>query len=133
MYRATADIVLPIMLIGWLSRVRWYTESIGAHSLMQAMVDASFREQNTDTVLVHVKDQESAGVDILTDAGFPVQCDERRYQFLVRSGKTRRMKLDSNASNSFNQGIQAPPNKRRRHLCSKPATQSRHSTRLRRA
>ena len=67
MFRATADIVLPTALIGSLPRPHWYTESIGARSFMQAMVDARFREQYTDTVAVYVKDQESAGLDILTD------------------------------------------------------------------
>ncbi|MFN0302851.1 MAG: hypothetical protein ACKVQU_21155, partial [Burkholderiales bacterium] len=62
MLRATANIVLPTALIGSLPRPHWYTESIGARSFMQAMVDSRFREQYTDTVAVYVKDQESAGL-----------------------------------------------------------------------
>jgi 5-methyltetrahydropteroyltriglutamate--homocysteine methyltransferase len=41
MLRATANIVLPTALIGSLPRPHWYTESIGARSFMQAMVDTA--------------------------------------------------------------------------------------------
>ncbi len=67
MYRATADAVLPTALIGSLPRPSWYTENLGPRSFLHAMVDARFREQYTDTVAVYVNDQETAGLDILTD------------------------------------------------------------------
>jgi 5-methyltetrahydropteroyltriglutamate--homocysteine methyltransferase len=67
MYRATADVMLPTALIGSLPRPEWFTEKLGQRSFLQAMVDARFREQYTDAVGVYVKDQEAAGLDILTD------------------------------------------------------------------
>ena len=67
MYRATADIIMPTSLIGSLPRPEWFTEKLGQRSFLQAMVDARFREQYTDAVGVYVKDQEAAGLDVLTD------------------------------------------------------------------
>ena len=67
MLRATADTMLPTALIGSLPRPSWFTESLGPRSFLQAMVDARFREQYTDAVGVYVRDQEAAGLDILTD------------------------------------------------------------------
>ncbi|MSQ20668.1 MAG: hypothetical protein EXR39_14180 [Betaproteobacteria bacterium] len=67
MFRATNNIVLATALIGSLPRPHWFTESLGTRSFMQAMVDSRYREQYTDTVAVYVKDQEAAGLDILTD------------------------------------------------------------------
>jgi len=67
MYRATADIVLPTSLIGSLPRPDWFTENLGTRTFLQAMVDSRFREQYVDTVAVHLRDQEVAGLDICTD------------------------------------------------------------------
>ena len=67
MYTATASIVLPTTIIGSLPRPAWFTENLGARSFRDAMVDAVFREQYLDAVATHIKDQEVAGLDILTD------------------------------------------------------------------
>jgi 5-methyltetrahydropteroyltriglutamate--homocysteine methyltransferase len=67
MYTATANITLPTTIIGSLPRPSWYTENIGTRSFREAMVDARFREQYLDAVATYVKDQEIAGLDILTD------------------------------------------------------------------
>ena len=67
MYRASADVVLPTALIGSLPRPGWHTENLGTRTFLQAMVDARFREQYADAVAVHISDQETAGLDILTD------------------------------------------------------------------
>ena len=67
MLRATADVLLPTALIGSLPRPAWFTENLGQRSFLQAMVDTRYREQYTDAVGVYVKDQEAAGLDILTD------------------------------------------------------------------
>ena len=67
MYRATADIVLPTSLIGSLPRPDWFTENLGTRTFLQALVDSRFREQYIDTVAVHLRDQEVAGLDICTD------------------------------------------------------------------
>ena len=67
MYQATADIVLPTALIGSLPRPDWFTEDLGTRTFLQAMVDSRYREQYVDTVAVHLRDQEVAGLDICTD------------------------------------------------------------------
>ena len=67
MYKATAGIVLPTTIIGSLPRPAWYTENLGNRVFREAMVDARFREQFLDTLATFVKDQETAGLDILTD------------------------------------------------------------------
>ena len=67
MYRATSDIVMPTSLIGSLPRPSWFTENIGSRTFLQAMVDGRFREQYIDAVTVYLNDQETAGVDIVTD------------------------------------------------------------------
>jgi 5-methyltetrahydropteroyltriglutamate--homocysteine methyltransferase len=67
MYRATKDIVLPTTIIGSLPRPSWYTQNLGTRSFMDAMVNARYREQYTDTLSVYLRDQELAGLDIVTD------------------------------------------------------------------
>ena len=67
MYTATAGIALPTTITGSLPRPHWYTENLGARNFREAMVDARFREQYLDTVATFIKDQENAGLDILTD------------------------------------------------------------------
>lgn len=67
MFRATADITLPTTVIGSLPRPTWYTENLGSRSFLRAMVNSRFREQYTDAVSVHLRDQEAAGLDICTD------------------------------------------------------------------
>jgi 5-methyltetrahydropteroyltriglutamate--homocysteine methyltransferase len=67
MFTATANIVLPTTIIGSLPRPAWYTENIGTRTFRDAMVDQRFREQYLDAVATYIKDQEVAGLDILTD------------------------------------------------------------------
>lgn len=67
MLTATAGVTLPTTIIGSLPRPHWYTESLGRRSFLEAMVDSTFREQYTDAVSVHLRDQELAGLDIVTD------------------------------------------------------------------
>jgi 5-methyltetrahydropteroyltriglutamate--homocysteine methyltransferase len=67
MYRATEGIVLPTTVIGSLPRPAWYTENLGTRRFREAMVNARFREQYVDAVSVHLRDQETAGLDICTD------------------------------------------------------------------
>jgi len=67
MYKATAGIALPTTIIGSLPRPAWYTENLGSRMFREAMVDARFREQFLDTLAAFIKDQETAGLDILTD------------------------------------------------------------------
>jgi len=67
MYTATAGIVLPTTIIGSLPRPLWYTENLGRRNFREAMVDRSYREQYLDAASSHIRDQEVAGLDIVTD------------------------------------------------------------------
>lgn len=67
MYTATAGIVLPTTIIGSLPRPGWYTQNLGRREFREAMVDRSYREQYLDAVSTYLRDQEVAGIDIVTD------------------------------------------------------------------
>ena len=67
MFKATKDLTLPTTITGSLPRPVWYTENLGARAFRDAMGDARYREQYTDAVGAYVRDQERAGLDIVTD------------------------------------------------------------------
>ncbi|MFP6688213.1 MAG: hypothetical protein VCD31_02680, partial [Alphaproteobacteria bacterium] len=67
MYSATEGTMLPTTVIGSLPRPAWYTENLGTRRFREAMVNARFREQYIDAVSAHLRDQETAGLDIFTD------------------------------------------------------------------
>ena len=67
MLNATAGKTLPTTIIGSLPRPSWYTENLGSRSFLDAMVDIAFREQYEDALAVYLRDQEIAGLDIVTD------------------------------------------------------------------
>ncbi len=67
MLNATAGLTLPTTIIGSLPRPSWFVENLGSKSFLHAMVNSRYREQYTDTVSVHLRDQEVAGLDICTD------------------------------------------------------------------
>ena len=67
MFKASDGIILPTSIIGSLPRPAWFTASIGLRSFLECMVDLRFREQYEDAVGSHLRDQELAGLDILTD------------------------------------------------------------------
>jgi len=67
MYTATAGVVLPTTIIGSLPRPGWYTQNLGSRDFREAMVDRVYREQYLDAVSVYMRDQEVAGLDIVTD------------------------------------------------------------------
>ena len=67
MYSATANLVLPTTIIGSLPRPSWYTQNLGRREFREAMVDRSYREQYLDAVSTYLRDQEVAGLDIVTD------------------------------------------------------------------
>jgi 5-methyltetrahydropteroyltriglutamate--homocysteine methyltransferase len=67
MYIATANLVLPTTIIGSLPRPSWYTQNLGRREFREAMVDRSYREQYLDAVSTYLRDQEVAGLDIVTD------------------------------------------------------------------
>ena len=67
MYRATKDIMLPTTITGSLPRPSWYTENLGTRMFLDAMVGRRYREQYVDTLSCYLRDQELAGLDIVTD------------------------------------------------------------------
>jgi 5-methyltetrahydropteroyltriglutamate--homocysteine methyltransferase len=67
MYIATANVVLPTTIIGSLPRPAWYTQNLGRREFREAMVDRTYREQYLDAVSTYLRDQEVAGLDIVTD------------------------------------------------------------------
>ncbi len=67
MYRATKDIMLPTTITGSLPRPSWYTENLGTRMFLDAMVSRRYREQYIDTLSCYLRDQEIAGLDIVTD------------------------------------------------------------------
>jgi 5-methyltetrahydropteroyltriglutamate--homocysteine methyltransferase len=67
MLKATKDLTLPATITGSLPRPVWYTENLGNRPFRDAIADAHFREQYTDAVATYVRDQERAGLDIVTD------------------------------------------------------------------
>src|SRR5215472_13590606 len=67
MYKASAGVALPTSIIGSLPRPHWYTAVLGRKSFLEAMVHSRYREQYEDAVSVHLRAQETAGLDICTD------------------------------------------------------------------
>ena len=67
MFTATAGTVLPTTIIGSLPRPSWYTENLGRRNFREAMVDRFYREQYLDAASAFLRDQETAGLDIVTD------------------------------------------------------------------
>jgi 5-methyltetrahydropteroyltriglutamate--homocysteine methyltransferase len=67
MYTATAGVALATTIIGSLPRPGWYTENLGRRAFREAMVERSYREQYLDAVSAYLRDQETAGLDIVTD------------------------------------------------------------------
>jgi 5-methyltetrahydropteroyltriglutamate--homocysteine methyltransferase len=67
MYRATKDLILPTTVTGSLPRPSWYTENLGSRMFLDAMVSRRYREQYVDTLSCYLRDQELAGLDIVTD------------------------------------------------------------------
>ena len=75
MLTATANLLLPTTITGSLPRPGWYTENIGPRAFREAIADARFRERYTDLVGAHLKDQERAGLDIVTDGDARLDAD----------------------------------------------------------
>ena len=59
--------MLATTITGSLPRPSWYTENLGLKSFLDAMVISRFREQYVDALSVYLREQEVAGLDIVTD------------------------------------------------------------------
>ena len=67
MPKTTDTMTLPTTITGSLPRPGWYVENLGQRAFRDAIADARFREQYTDAVGTFIRDQERAGLDIVTD------------------------------------------------------------------
>ena len=67
MYTATKDLVLPTTITGSLPRPGWFQKNFEGKPFRVAMADMNFREQYLDNVSCVIRDQERAGLDIVTD------------------------------------------------------------------
>ncbi len=67
MLNATRDLVLPTTITGSYPRPHWFTEELRGRGFKDALGDSRFREQYLDAVACLVRDQELAGLDLVTD------------------------------------------------------------------
>ena len=83
MFTATRDKILPTAIVGSYPRPQWYGENLRGRPFKVAMTDAIFREQYVDAVGAILRDQERAGLDILTDgdARFDTEVGGRSWFF----------------------------------------------------
>jgi 5-methyltetrahydropteroyltriglutamate--homocysteine methyltransferase len=64
---ATRDLVLPATVTGSWPRPSWFTEELRGRAFKEALGHTRFREQYVDAVTCIVREQEQAGLDIVTD------------------------------------------------------------------
>jgi 5-methyltetrahydropteroyltriglutamate--homocysteine methyltransferase len=67
MLDATRDLVLPTTITGSYPRPHWFTEELRGRGFKDALGDSRFREQYLDAVACLVREQELAGLDLVTD------------------------------------------------------------------
>ena len=67
MLTASAGKPLTTSIIGSLPRPSWYTAQLGTKAFLDALVNVGFREQYEDALSVYLRQQEIAGLDIVTD------------------------------------------------------------------
>jgi 5-methyltetrahydropteroyltriglutamate--homocysteine methyltransferase len=76
MFIASKDKPLATTITGSLPRPAWYRENLHGRAFSRAMLgDAVYREQYTDAVAALVRDQERAGLDIVTDGDMRFDMD----------------------------------------------------------
>ncbi len=67
MFQATRDKVLPATITGSYPRPQWFTATLHGRAFKDALSDTVFREQYLDAVACLIREQERAGLDIVTD------------------------------------------------------------------
>ena len=67
MLNATRDAVLPTAITGSYPRPHWFTEELRGRSFKDALGASRFREQYLDAVACLLREQEMAGIDVVTD------------------------------------------------------------------
>ena len=85
MLNATRDRILPTTITGSYPRPQWFTEELRGRGFKDALGDARFREQYLDAVSCLVREQEMAGLDIVTDgdARFDLTVGGKSWFFYV--------------------------------------------------
>ena len=63
----TRDMILPTTITGSYPRPLWFDRSLDGRAFKSALGDSLFREQYLDAVASIIAEQESAGLDIVTD------------------------------------------------------------------
>ena len=67
MLNATRDLTLPTTITGSYPRPHWFVEELRGRNVKDALGDSRFREQYLDAVACLIREQEMAGLDIVTD------------------------------------------------------------------
>jgi 5-methyltetrahydropteroyltriglutamate--homocysteine methyltransferase len=67
MFKATRDAVLPTAITGSYPRPSWFTETLRGRAFKDALGDSTFREQYLDAVSCLIREQERAGLHIVSD------------------------------------------------------------------
>ena len=67
MLNATRDLVLPTTITGSYPRPAWFTEGLRGRGFKDALGDSAFREQYFDAAACLMREQERAGLDIVSD------------------------------------------------------------------
>jgi 5-methyltetrahydropteroyltriglutamate--homocysteine methyltransferase len=67
MLKATKDRPLATTITGSIPRPAWFELNLGRRTFRQGMGDSRYREQYQDAVSSHIRDQERAGIDLVTD------------------------------------------------------------------
>ena len=85
MFRVTDGMILPTTMTGSYPKPNWYTAGLRGRHFKTALGDNLFREQYLDAVATVIKDQEMAGLDILTDGDsrFDLEVGGKSWFFYV--------------------------------------------------
>lgn len=67
MLDATRGLPLATTITGSVPRPAWFDRGLGGRTFRQAWGDSRYREQYQDAVSSHLRDQERAGLDVVTD------------------------------------------------------------------
>ena len=62
-----AETLIPTTMVGSYPRPRWYTRRLWGKDIREALTEQNWREEYEDAVKAVIKDQELAGLDIVSD------------------------------------------------------------------
>jgi 5-methyltetrahydropteroyltriglutamate--homocysteine methyltransferase len=83
--RVTQDMVLPTTTTGSYPKPNWFNQALASRTFKEAMGDSLYREQYLDAVSTILTEQDTAGLDILTDGDtrFDLQVGGKSWFFYV--------------------------------------------------